>query len=434
MIDFIHIEINDKTLFDKLSVNPLLEYKRENTYLHKPTGELPTNKIKVYKNLEFTFSLNNQLKIKGSLHKYYNNGIHNANDFSFNDFRNTVKKLNQLFEIDPEKCVLRSFEFGINMQPANYKTFDIYQNVFYHSADKRRVKFSEPIQKTYKQAGTQQNIFALKLYDKHAQYPEYTNGELMRFEIKYFRMREINKKGIHTLADLLKIENQLYLRNELTKRFNEILFYDFSISLQKFTKKDQLKVINYSNPNYWEKLNLSEKRNDFSKAKKTLKTFVINHSENIQKKLLHIIEYKSITLLNLSKFEIKKGAYTPTFNSIKKGAYTHLYIVGICTPKPFNKTDKTDTIKKCIVTGYDISMQKVNSLTLSFTGLKYLYQNEKSTFENIKKRYLNDYWINSDLETQIKEIAHNIRNVKNNCNYKQLRMYPAHQLNLLQTL
>lgn len=433
MIDFIHIEINDKKLFDKISFNPLLEYKKENTYLHKPTGELPKNKIKVYKNLEFTFKSNGKsLLIKGSFHYFHNNGLHNANDFSFIDLNNVVNELKQLFEIEPEKCVLHSFEFGINIQPANNKTFDIYQNVFYHSADKRRIKFIEPIQKRYKQAGTYNNNFALKLYDKHLQYPEYTNGELMRFEIKYFQMRELKRKGIHTLTDLLNIENHLYLRAELIKRFKEILFFDFSICLEKFNKKDQLIIKDYANPNYWEKLDLSEKRNKFSKTKKHLKFLIDNHSENIQNKLSQIIEYKSIRLLNVSKYEIKKGAYTHTFTSKNKGAYTHLYIGGICTPIPYNKTNKDDTLKKCIVTGYNISMQKENSLTLSFTGLKYLYQNDKTTFEKIKKRFLTNYWSSADIEIQIKEIAHNIRNAKNNSNYKQMRMYPTHQRTLFE--
>lgn len=434
MIDFIHIEINDKTLFEKISVNPLLEYKRENTYLHKPTGELPTNKIKVYKNLEFTFTKGYQIKIKGSFHKFHNNGLHNANDFSFIDLNNVVKELKQLFEIEPEKCVLHSFEFGINLQPEHYKSFDIIQNTFYHSTPKRRIKFIEPIQKPYKQAGNYQNNFALKIYDKHAQYPEYTNGELMRFEIKYFRMRELNQKGIYTLADLLNIENHLYLRTELIKRFNEILFYDFTIKNEKLTKKDQLNIKDYANPNYWDNLILSKKRNNFSKTKKHLKFLIDNHSENIQNTFLQIIENKSIRLLNVSKYEIKKGAYTHTYIGKNKGAYTHLYIEGICTPLPYNKTDKTDTIKKCIVTGLDITDQKENSLTLSFTGLRNLHQNNKTTFEKIKKRYLSNYWINSDIEIQIKEIAHNIRNAKNNSNYKQIRIYPKHQYNLLQTL
>jgi len=446
MIDFIHIEINDKTLFDKISVNPLLEYKKENTYLHKPTGELPINIIKVYKNLEFTFN-SKQIKIKGSLHKYHNNGLHNANDFSFIDLKNSLNELNQLFEIEPEKCVLHSFEFGVNIQPANFKTFDIYQNVFYHSADKRRIKFIEPIQKRYKQAGTYQNNFALKLYDKHFQYPEYTNGELMRFEIKYFRMRELNNKGIHTLADLLNIENHLFLRTELIKRFNEILFYDFTIKTKKLTKKDQLIIKDYANPNFWDNLILDEKRNKFSKTKKHLQFLIDNHSENIQNTLLQIIENKTIRLLNVSKYEIKKGAYTHTFTSKNKGAYTHLYIGGICTPIPYNKTNKDDTLKKevktkcnkilhskkrCSITEIDISNQKENSLTLSFTGLRYLYQNDKTTFEKIKKRFLTNYWSGADIEIQIKEIAHNIRNAKNNSNYKQMRMYPTHQRTLFE--
>jgi len=40
-------------------------------------------------------------------------------------------------------------------------------------------------------------------------------------------------------------------------------------------------------------------------------------------------------------------------------------------------------------------------------------------------------YLNSDFETQIKEIAHNIRNVKSNLNLKQNRIYLFNQMNLL---
>ena len=45
----------------------------------------------------------------------------------------------------------------------------------------------------------------------------------------------------------------------------------------------------------------------------------------------------------------------------------------------------------------------------------------------MKYRYLSKEWINSDFETQIKEIAHNIRNYYNNRRLKQVRLYHPNQ-------
>lgn len=73
---------------------------------------------------------------------------------------------------------------------------------------------------------------------------------------------------------------------------------------------------------------------------------------------------------------------------------------------------------------------KKGSLLLSHTGLKYYYKNDKNVFEQIKRRYLSKRWHNSDFETQIKEIAHNIRNSNSNQKIKQKRLYPINQINI----
>ena len=52
-------------------------------------------------------------------------------------------------------------------------------------------------------------------------------------------------------------------------------------------------------------------------------------------------------------------------------------------------------------------------------------------FEQIKKEYLSKVWFNSDFQTQIKEIAHNIRNTRSNQSIKQTRIYNPEQFNIL---
>ena len=88
----------------------------------------------------------------------------------------------------------------------------------------------------------------------------------------------------------------------------------------------------------------------------------------------------------------------------------------------------------CPITKLDISMQKDNSNLLSHTGLKYYYETDKKIFEQIKRKYLSKVWYNSDFQIQIKEIAHNIRNTKNNQTIKQKRIYKPCQLNILISL
>jgi beta-lactamase class D len=76
-------------------------------------------------------------------------------------------------------------------------------------------------------------------------------------------------------------------------------------------------------------------------------------------------------------------------------------------------------------------MQKNNNILLSHTGLKYYYKTDRKIFEQIKRQYLPKQWFESDLEKQIKEIAHNIRNAKANQKIKQIKIYQPQQINLL---
>jgi hypothetical protein len=46
-------------------------------------------------------------------------------------------------------------------------------------------------------------------------------------------------------------------------------------------------------------------------------------------------------------------------------------------------------------------------------------------FEQIKRRYLSKIWFKSNFETQIKEIAHNIRNTNSNLRIKQKKDLPT---------
>lgn len=87
--------------------------------------------------------------------------------------------------------------------------------------------------------------------------------------------------------------------------------------------------------------------------------------------------------------------------------------------------------KICSITGVNISMQKDDSLMLSHTGLKYYFQTDRKVFEQIRRKYLSDKWVGSDYKTQIKEIAHNIRNKNSNLKIKQRKLYKSNQTNLL---
>ena len=82
---------------------------------------------------------------------------------------------------------------------------------------------------------------------------------------------------------------------------------------------------------------------------------------------------------------------------------------------PNLKTGKSENlIKKCPVTGLDISMQPSNSKFLSYTGVKWYYEHEYSTYAKILAPRLTRAQTKKDLDDQFREVAHSIRNSDSN--------------------
>ena len=71
-------------------------------------------------------------------------------------------------------------------------------------------------------------------------------------------------------------------------------------------------------------------------------------------------------------------------------------------------------VKTCPITGLDISMQPKNSKFLSYTGVKWYYNNDSQTYRNILEPVLRKSWKYKPLNDQFREIAHIIRNKDSN--------------------
>ena len=75
-------------------------------------------------------------------------------------------------------------------------------------------------------------------------------------------------------------------------------------------------------------------------------------------------------------------------------------------------------------------MQKSDSILLSHTGLRYYLKTDVKIYNEVKRKYLSKKWIDTNVETEIKEIAHNIRNIRYNRKNKQSRIYTAAKFQL----
>lgn len=73
-----------------------------------------------------------------------------------------------------------------------------------------------------------------------------------------------------------------------------------------------------------------------------------------------------------------------------------------------------NNIRRCPVTGLDISMQPKHTKFLSVTGIKWYYRYERELYYQFLSVRLSPGSLNKDMKTQFKQIAHSIRNAESN--------------------
>jgi len=132
-----------------------LTYYSDKEQLQPTTGEVYHIQKRKLKNLIFT-RFQNKIEITGSLHYYFNNGLHNANDFNIYECIKTVEELEKILCLDLTQCRVINMEFGINIELSfsvkNVVTWLKYhcRNEFLNSNELKYSKFSAKFYKSDK--------------------------------------------------------------------------------------------------------------------------------------------------------------------------------------------------------------------------------------------------------------------------------------------
>ena len=244
-------------------------------YKDEDLGETSRMVLK-YKNLNIIIFTNNRVLLTGSLHYFYNDGKHNYNDFTFNNLQETLYRLSKLLNTELHKIILLNIEFGVNLNPL-FKAKNITDNVLLH----RTKEFLKPYDFNYKRATHQR--FWIKVYDKGTQFKRQEN--ILRIELKYKKMIDLNKIGLFTFEDLTNPNLYNNLLDILISKWNECILYDYTIKEYNLKPHLQKKILEYQNTNYWLRLSNQER----TRQKKTLKELSINYGTNIQKQVSELI-------------------------------------------------------------------------------------------------------------------------------------------------
>lgn len=384
----------------------------------KNDGEILNHKrTAVNKNLVFTITPDQIVKLSGSFHKYKNNGVHNYDDFFFSDLKKVISELVQKFGINPNIVKLNNLEYGVNLRV----TFD--PNLFIKGLiSYKGSRFNITERQSQCSAEVMKERYYLKIYNKGLQYGIGKN--ILRYEIKVIKSEHLKQFNIACLADLLNKENLKLLGQCLVASFDSILYWDDTINMDTLTQKERDKLLNGQSPFYWENLLQNHRRAYFNKVKK-FRTLVQLHGKNNFAQIRDLISTKWDELLNDSGQNIHELTVLKNSLPVSKCAR-----INISNKVLISASSKKANDQKCLVTGLDISMQKEKSKFLCISGIRYYFENDEQVYSELKKR-LAIRWKDEPLEIKFREIAHSIRNEffnpKNNIkkSIKRINIYPT---------
>ena len=272
MLDLLKFKIIDEVQINTVWNNELLEYvgKSERLYV----DEIKEKQTKRYKNLYF-IKHQNRLEVSGSIHYFYNDGLHNADDFYIEYCINAINQIKDLFSIDLNKCQIINLEYGVNINPIINVT-DLIHNLVYH--EKRQ--FTRPTTHfSFKLAGNEA-YKQIKAYDKSVQFPHECENTF-RFEVRSRQAKFIHSLGLFTLHDLTLLENYNILIASLLKEWDNVLLFDTSKDID--TK--------FFNSVFWEDTIKNGNRNKFNNQKKLY--YKKLGSKNLHSTIRNIIERRT---------------------------------------------------------------------------------------------------------------------------------------------
>lgn len=377
MIDGIIIELID---FDsKLwECNPKLDF-----FVLKNLGsdeEVGSRKAH-YRGLDFIIEPKGKVKIKGSIHKFFNGGEHNANRFTYENFLEAVNQLTS-FGVKPDAAILRGFEIGLNIDTTDCKIDNktFLDSILYcRGASRSDMEINGLMGYGYSYKTTNTKY---KFYDKTLQ-SQLDKIEMLRIETKFKKMRAVENFNIRSLADLMD-SNKLskLIAAKYLKFIDETVFFEWDQikTTRKIPSKYKSKFKDLRNPDWWikdERSRIDRKRN-----KELLETLIKKYAKRDIKNIL-----KELILLELSAFSRSKKCNVYTgFENLKNWNNPKVDAQKSVTNTPrivwCESTDSKEVKKGkryCLSCGKEITHQK--------KGSKYCSDNRKcrDNAYNVKK-------------------------------------------------
>lgn len=339
------------------------------------TGILKHNGLIFTQKVDEVHKVYDNYQVRGSFHKNKNKGQHNADDYFFSDFKNTLNQWHEETGLNPEITVLNKVEFGVNIK-LPFNANKALQCIILHKTN--TVDWMVDKSKKHNYKCVMYDNYSNKFYNKSeiTDIEPYQSENILRIEVSIDKMKHLTEVMTYTkLSDLLDVE--LWKRFEiiLIETIQDCLIIDFTDNeVSQLTDQERNKYLKYINTDFWHKLSYypKEKRikgkrtNEKRKQEAAYKIerdecdrFIIQHSKSTLKtNIINMVRVKCEELRDVSRAnEIKNNWYKlPTFENEETKEFGTNYPVDkrvICT-----KVD--ENVKLCQSCGKIIQDPKWN--------------------------------------------------------------------------
>ncbi|GGF65362.1 hypothetical protein [Wenyingzhuangia marina] len=293
MIDYVKILINNPNI-DKIKNNSLFDFRVE---VSEKNGDCSPKTVAIHHFCNIIIYDTGIVLFTGSIHKLFNSlkeikapnynpnnyKGYNGNMFTLENILEVRKHLCELLFCEPQQMTFQNIEFGINTNPL-FCPKQFIKGLLYHTGKSFEFKYS----RNYGQV--EHNNYRIKIYNKSYQYN--MEKHTLRIETGFKKSIEFNRTGIVTFADVNTSTLNKALKL-LIMRFDEVVYYDKTISKKGLSKPQIKNLNNYSNITYWIDTLKPNKRDEH---KKRLKDFIIHNSNNLHLQLRNDLLKKGVII------------------------------------------------------------------------------------------------------------------------------------------
>jgi len=308
------------------------------------------------------------LVVRGSIHRFFNDGGTNDNDFFLWQFREALQRLETLLCTPINDFKIDNIEFGVNI--STELTAAKYIKSLIYDGNKAFADLN--INDTYIGKQSTREDTTLKIYDKGRQ-EQSDNKRLLRIELKFNRMRLLSdpqgKFKISSIGDLLTPEKLGVLGIELSERWGQTVFYDGCIDEKKLSPAELGRLWKFRSWQFWDELN---RKNRYKARLKFEKMIAEKGNRQTQRDIQKMILLKWCELVNKQP---QKGRRFTHFSNEKtaqeKATFDTVQYTRHLSPKSSKrKEEKNPNVlhegkRLCPVCGKDISHMKKTALTCS---------------------------------------------------------------------